>query len=80
MGGEGEWFFSPLNLKKKFQWVEKCINVWTSVFFFIIGEFSANFDLENMISSYRKGFFRSKKNGPNSPDFEEKKFKSLFFL
>jgi len=30
--------------------------VWTSVFI-IIGEFSPNFELENIISRYRKGFF-----------------------
>jgi hypothetical protein len=52
--------------------------VWTSDFI-IIGEFSPNFDLENIVSSYRKGFLNGKKNGLNSPDFEEKSLKSPVF-
>jgi hypothetical protein len=36
------------------------------------GEFSPNFDLKNMNSTYTKDLWKN--NGPNSPDFKEKKF------
>jgi hypothetical protein len=39
----------------------------------ITGEFSPNFDLKIMISSYTKDF-SWEKNGPTLPDFEFKKF------
>jgi hypothetical protein len=42
-----------------------------------IGEFSSNFDLKNMISTFTKGF--SKKNGPNLLDFHNFFFKLLDF-
>jgi hypothetical protein len=38
------------------------------------GEYSPNFDLEDMISTSTTDFSFHGKNGPNSPDFKRKKF------
>jgi len=45
------------------------------VFFFKLGEILSNFDLKNVISAYKKDF--SWTNGPNSPDFQEKKIQNI---
>jgi hypothetical protein len=45
---------------------------------FFGGEVSPNFDLKNMISTYRKDF-SMEKNGPNTQNFE-KKIKIARFL
>jgi hypothetical protein len=50
----------------------KVVRLWyivdnTSVFFTC--EFSPNFDLQNIVLTYTKGYFSRKKNDPNSPDF-----------
>jgi hypothetical protein len=42
---------------------------------FLSGEFSPNFNLKNMISTYTEGFHE--KNGPSLPDFEGKKKRNL---
>jgi hypothetical protein len=42
-----------------------------SVFYNFLGEIPSNFDLRNVISAYKKDF--SWTNGPNSPDFQQKK-------
>ncbi len=46
--------------------------------FSFFGEISPNFDLKNMVLTYKgqqKEFFHGK-NGPNSPDFKEEKKKN----
>jgi hypothetical protein len=41
---------------------------------FYIGEFSPNFDLKDIISTYTKDFFHLKKNGKKLPAFSKKKY------
>jgi hypothetical protein len=45
---------------------------------FFLSEILPNFDLENIISTIQRIFHE--KNGPNLPDFEERKFQITTFL
>jgi len=61
------------SMNKYPQFEYNLVLVVTSVFSFVRGEISPNFDLKNMISTYKQRIFHGK-NGQNLQNFEEIKF------